>query len=117
MSLGMAAARLARIALIVLVAVGGFAITYALTTSSLAALIWASFVSPFVLLLPFRAGGGTTNMTSILAGEPFALTERGRERMGVAHVTREERREAFVVFGVLLTLPFAALLLWVVSGG
>jgi hypothetical protein len=116
MALEMPRSRPARIALIAVVALGGFAAVYALTGSVIVTLAWATAVSAVVMLVPYRASGATTNITSVLAGEPYSLTERGRAKVSVDQVTREDRTEAWVVFGVLLTLPLAAAVLAIVAG-
>jgi hypothetical protein len=107
----MAPARLARIALIALVVIGGFVTAYVLTSGALAPVIWASAAAHVVLLVPYRAGGGRANVVSIISGQPFAMTEGGRATIDLEHVTSEDRRDAFIVFGMLFTLPVAALLL------
>ena len=102
--------------LITVAAIGGFAVVYALSGSVIAALAWATAISPVVMLMPYRASGETTNVTSILAGEPYALTQRGLAKLSVERVTPADRRVAYTVFGMLLTLPVAGAVLALVNG-
>jgi hypothetical protein len=102
--------------LIAVAAIIGFAGVYALSGSVIGALAWATAISPVVMLMPYRASGETTNITSILAGEPFALTERGRAKVSVDRVTRADRRGAYTVFCMLFTLPAAGAVLALVNG-
>jgi hypothetical protein len=79
------------------VVIGGFAGIYTATGNPFACAAWASLTAHVVLLMPWRVDGGRANHTSVLFGQPVAMSEREKAQIIVDGVTPGPRREAALV--------------------
>jgi hypothetical protein len=70
--------------------------------------VWGGVMFASTMLLLDDSTGRVTNNASILAGRPIAPTARGREPISLDHLTREQRRDAWILFPTLIAILLVA---------
>ena len=83
----------------------GVLVTIALTDDATAPMVaWIVLTVGVLLFLLHDGMGPVTNMASVLAGRPIALTKRGRDTVGLDQLAPELRRLTQTIFGMLVVV-------------